>query len=183
MEMFRSTKNKPNTSIWIVCYSDIPNKNDKYYFIQIYDYICCWLHCYWSSLFVCSIIKCQFVIRSIIINNYLHQNQFVPLFSYVVDVKYPNVNIAIELKRILSKMTCIEEATIMRITPLISIMKLAHGNIESKGNTTYMCNQTKLYTILPNLLSICQYFHKSRTMIGVWLKRTWNSVRCLKVLI
>ena len=64
----------------------------------------------------------------------------------MVDVKYPNVNIAIELKRILSKMTCIEEATIMRIIPLISKMKLAHGNIESKGNTTYMCNHTKLYT-------------------------------------
>ena len=50
----------------------------------------------------------------------------------MVDVKYPNVNIAIELKRILSKMICIEEATIMRITPLILIMKLTQGNIESK---------------------------------------------------
>ena len=55
-------------------------------------------------------------------------------------------------------MTCIEEATIRQITPLISIVKLSYGNIESKGNTTYMWNDSKLSNILPNLASKCQYF-------------------------
>ena len=59
----------------------------------------------------------------------------------------PNVKIAIELKRILSSMTCIEEAAIRQITPLISIVKLAYGNIGSKGNTIFMWNDSKLFNI------------------------------------
>ena len=60
---------------------------------------------------------------------------------------------AIELKHILSSMACIEEATIRKITRLVSIVKLAHGNIGSKSNTTCMWNNSKLSTILPNLHS------------------------------
>ena len=55
-------------------------------------------------------------------------------------------------------MSCIEEAAIRRITPLVSRVKLAHGNIGLKGNTTCMWNHSKLRTILPNLPSTCQYF-------------------------
>ena len=55
-------------------------------------------------------------------------------------------------------MCCIEEAVIRQITLLVSIIKLAHGNIGSKGNTTCMYNQSKLCTILPNLPRTCQYF-------------------------
>ena len=55
-------------------------------------------------------------------------------------------------------MTCIEEAAIRQITPLISIVKLAFGNIGSKENTTCMWNDSKLSNILPNLPSKCQYF-------------------------
>ena len=69
-----------------------------------------------------------------------------------------NITIAIELKQILSSMSCIEEAAIRQITPLVSIVKLAHGNIGSKGNTTCMWNESSLCTILPNLPSTCQYF-------------------------
>ena len=49
-----------------------------------------------------------------------------------------NVSISIELKHILSSMSSIEEAVIRQITPLVSIVKLAHGNIGSKSNTTCM---------------------------------------------
>ena len=56
-------------------------------------------------------------------------------------------------------MSCIEEAAIRQITPLVSIVKLAHGNIGSKGNTTCMWNHSKLCTILPNLSSTCQYLY------------------------
>ena len=54
-------------------------------------------------------------------------------------------------------MTYIEESSIRNIISLISIVKLTHGNIDSKGNTTCMCNKSKLSTILPNLLSKSQY--------------------------
>ena len=54
-------------------------------------------------------------------------------------------------------MKCIEEATIRHITPLISIVKLAYGNIESKSNTTCIWNESKISTILPNLSSKYQY--------------------------
>ena len=55
-------------------------------------------------------------------------------------------------------MSCIEEATIREITPLVSIVKLAHDNIGSKGNTTCMWNHSKVCTNLPNLPSTFQYF-------------------------
>ena len=86
------------------------------------------------------------------------RNQFGPSFTYQINVTNRNVSIAIELKYILSSMPCIKEATIRQITPLVSIVKLAHGNIGSKGNTTCMWNQSKLCTILPNLPNTCQYF-------------------------
>ena len=69
----------------------------------------------------------------------------------------PNVKISIELKLILSSMTCIEEAAIRQITPLISIVKLAYKNRGSKGNTTFMWSDSKLSNVLPNLPSKCQY--------------------------
>ena len=55
-------------------------------------------------------------------------------------------------------MSSIEEAVVRQITPLVSIVKLAHGNISLKGNTIYMWNHSKLCTILLNLPSSCQYF-------------------------
>ena len=70
----------------------------------------------------------------------------------------PNVKISIELKLILSSMTCIEEAAIRQITPLISIVNLAYGNIGSKGNTKCMWNDSKLSNMLPNLPNKCHYF-------------------------
>ena len=85
-------------------------------------------------------------------------NRFGSSFSYDLNCSDPNINIAIELKEISSTMTCIEEAAIRQITPLISIVKLTYGNIGSKGNTTCMWNESKLSTILPNLPSKCQYF-------------------------
>ena len=62
------------------------------------------------------------------------------------------------MEHIFSSISCIEEAEIRQITPLVSIVKLAHDNDGSKGNTTCMRNKSKLCTILPNLPSTCQYF-------------------------
>ena len=72
------------------------------------------------------------------INDCLPDDWDVASFSYDLNCSDPNIIIAIELKEILSTMTCIEEAAIRQITHLISIVKLVYGNIGSKGNTTYM---------------------------------------------
>ena len=103
------------------------------------------------------------------------RNRFGPSFSYDINSIDPNVKIAIESKRNLSSMTCIEEAAIRQITPLISIVKLVFGNIGSKGNTTCMWNDSKLSNILPNLPSKCQYFvlsHNSKKESKITLKST-----------
>ena len=55
-------------------------------------------------------------------------------------------------------MSCIEGSAIRQMIPLVSIVKLDHGNIGSKGNTTCMWKYSKLCTILSNLPSTCQYF-------------------------
>ena len=55
-------------------------------------------------------------------------------------------------------MTCIEEATIRKITPLYSIVYLSYVNIGSKVDTTCIWNDYKLSNILPNSSSKCQYF-------------------------
>ena len=41
-----------------------------------------------------------------------------------------------EFHSLLNSFTSAEEAEIRQITPLVSIVRLAHGNIGSKGNTT-----------------------------------------------
>ena len=76
--------------------------------------------------------------RSFIIKDILFRNRIGPSFSYDINSIDPNIKIVIELKRILLSITCIEEDTIRKITPLISIVKLAYGNIVSKGNTVCM---------------------------------------------
>ena len=141
----------------------------------------------------CNAILCDFCYRDIpseaLSRIFSFRNQFGPSISNVIDNNYPNVGIAIELKDILSSMTCIEEAAIRQITPLISIVKLAHGNIGSKGNTTCMWNQSRLCTILPNLPNQCKYFvlsYKSKKDSDIILKSTkFEKIkiqRCLELL-
>ena len=141
----------------------------------------------------CNAILCDFCYRDIpseaLSRIFSFRNQFGPSFSNVIDNNDPNVGIAIELKDILFSMTCIEEAAIRQITPLISIVKLAHGNIGSKGNTTCMWNQSRLCTILPNLPNQCKYFvlsYKSKKDSDIILKSTkFEKIkiqRCLELL-
>ena len=90
-------------------------------------------------------------------NTFSHRNKFGESFTYQINATDRNVSIAIELTHILSSMSCTKDAAIRKITPLVSIVKLAHSNISSNGNTICMWNQSKLCTILPNLPSTCQY--------------------------
>ena len=69
----------------------------------------------------------------------------------------PNVTRARELFELLSTFTAAEEAAIRQITPMISIVRLAQGNIGSKGNTSCVWQQSKLNTILPNLPRECKH--------------------------
>ena len=62
-----------------------------------------------------------------------------------------------ELHRLLSSFTVIEEAAIRTVVPLLSIIRLMHGNIKTKGNTSCVWQKSKLCLILPNLPSECKY--------------------------
>ena len=57
----------------------------------------------------------------------------------------------------MQSLTAAEEAAIRQITPLISIVRLNHGNLATKGNTSCVWQQSKLNLILPNLPSECKF--------------------------
>ena len=69
----------------------------------------------------------------------------------------PNVMLCHELHYLITDITLAEEAAIRQITPLISIVRLTHGNIATKGTTHCVWQQSKLNTVLPNLPSECCY--------------------------
>jgi hypothetical protein len=59
-----------------------------------------------------------------------------------------------ELYTLLTSLTMAEEGAIRTITPLISITRLLHGNIGTKGNTSCVWqSNTRLIQLLPNLPS------------------------------
>ena len=57
----------------------------------------------------------------------------------------------------MQSLTAAEEAAIRQITPLISIVRLDHGNLATKGNTSCVWQQSKLSRILPNLPTECKF--------------------------
>lgn len=60
------------------------------------------------------------------------------------------------LREMLRALTPSEEAAIRQITPLLSIVRLKHGNIGTKGHTACAWQKSKLSTILPNLPKECR---------------------------
>ena len=69
----------------------------------------------------------------------------------------PNYAKSRELHELLSKFTMVEEAAIRSIVPLLSIVRLMHGSIGTKGNTSCVWQQSTLATVLPNLPSECKF--------------------------
>ena len=68
-----------------------------------------------------------------------------------------NYAISRELQLLLLSFTCVEEAAIRTIVPLLSIVRLMHGSIKSKGNTSCVWQKSQLCLVLPNLPSECKY--------------------------
>ena len=64
---------------------------------------------------------------------------------------YQQYLLAQELQKLLLSFTMVEEAAIRTIVPLLSITRLTHGNIATKGNTSCVWEKSKLYKVLPNL--------------------------------
>ena len=91
------------------------------------------------------------------------RNGFGPGPLYDVLSIDPNVQHATEMRHLLSTCTLIEEAAIRQITPLVSILKLAQGNIGTKGNTSCVWINSKIATVLPNLPSQCKYIILKRS--------------------
>ena len=68
-----------------------------------------------------------------------------------------NFTIYRKLHSLMKSLTAAEEAAIRQITPSISIVRLTHSNIGSKGNTSCVWQQSKLNLILPNLPEECKF--------------------------
>ena len=50
-----------------------------------------------------------------------------------------------------------EEEAIRQVTPLISILRLSHGNIGSEVNTRFVWKKLKLNIIVPDIPSECNF--------------------------
>ncbi|KAL7537702.1 hypothetical protein ACHAXR_008006, partial [Thalassiosira sp. AJA248-18] len=81
----------------------------------------------------------------------------VPCLELLPATTDANVRRSVQLHELLSSFTPVEEAAIRRITPLASIVKLAHGNIGTKGNISCVWQQSSLGTVLPNLPQDCRF--------------------------
>ena len=86
------------------------------------------------------------------------RNGFGPSLQYPAPSPDEDANIQLgrELYSLLSNCTAAEEAAIRQIIPMLSITRLAMGNISSKGNTTCIWQDSKLSRVLPNLPSECK---------------------------
>ena len=84
-----------------------------------------------------------------------HKNYTEKIPPNVIDD--PNYKICHQLHCLLTDITLAEEAAIRQITPLISIVRLTHGNCATKGNTSCVWQESKLRLILPNLPKECCY--------------------------
>ena len=69
----------------------------------------------------------------------------------------PNFDKCRRLHELMQSLTAAEEAAIRQITPLISIVRLDHGNLATKGNTSCVWQQSKLNLVLPNLPRECKF--------------------------
>ena len=69
----------------------------------------------------------------------------------------PNYAIAQELQELLLSFTATEEAAIKTIVNLTSYVRLRHGSIQTKGNTSCVWRKSGLSLVLPNLPSECRY--------------------------
>ena len=67
-----------------------------------------------------------------------------------------------EMQPLFNSLTAAEEAAIRQITPLISIIRLKHGNLGTKGNTSCVWQQSKLNRVLPNLPRECKFIVVTR---------------------
>ena len=87
------------------------------------------------------------------------RNGYGPAFIYPksFEGEDPNFIIGRELQEIMTSLTCVEEAAIRQITPLVSLVRLSTGSISMKGNTSCVWQQSKLNIILPNLPTECKF--------------------------
>lgn len=67
-----------------------------------------------------------------------------------------------KLYHLLNNLTPAEEAAIQRIIPLLSFVRLTHGNISSCGSVHCIWVQSKLGKVLPNLPEECKFIVVTR---------------------
>jgi hypothetical protein len=84
----------------------------------------------------------------------------------------------VEFHYILGQLSIAEESAIRQITPLISIVKLKHGNVGRKGVVSCVQQSSLLNRILPNLPQQCktlvfQRTHGDGSMKSFTARRPW----------
>ena len=70
--------------------------------------------------------------------------------------------LSVKLYHLLNSLTPAEEAAIRRIIPLLSLVRLSHGNIGSRGSVHCVWVQSKLGKVLPNLPEECKFIVVTR---------------------
>lgn len=85
--------------------------------------------------------------------------------------RQPTHPVDIELRGLLDSITVAEEAAIRQITPLVSVVRLNHGNIGSRGNSTCVFQSSRVNTLLPNLPSEC------KIVVVEWRQGTGRELR------
>jgi hypothetical protein len=78
-------------------------------------------------------------------------------------VANPSIDRAVELDVLLRSLTSVEEAAIRQVTPLISIVRLKHGYIGTKGIVSSVWQKARWSSVLPNLPSECSMIVVQRT--------------------
>ena len=81
----------------------------------------------------------------------------IPTIPPPADDEPRQITVARKLRELLPTLTAVEEAAIRQIAPLLSVIRLAHGNIASRGNTSCVWQKSKLSTVLPNLPEECKF--------------------------
>jgi hypothetical protein len=84
----------------------------------------------------------------------------------------------VEFHYILGQLTVAEESAVCQITPLISIVRLKHGNVGRKGVVSCVQQSSSLNKLLPNLPQQCKFLvfqrtHGNGSMKSLSARRPW----------
>ena len=79
-----------------------------------------------------------------------------PTLSNIPSNTSDKVLLSVKLHHLLDSLTAAEEAAVRRITPLLKLYRLTHGNMGVRGNVHCVWVNSTLGKVLPNLPEECK---------------------------